>query len=119
MGTLTSFFLMLQEGIYSYEYKDSSQRLNETSLPDKKEFCSNLTMEDIMDGDYKHAKIAREGFTIQNLGEYHSLCVQRDALSLTDIFGNFCNKRIGIYELDPTYFLPVPGLARQACLKKR
>ena len=37
---------------------------------------------------------------------------------LPDIFENFRNKCIEIYELDPTHFLSAPGLAWQACLKK-
>ena len=34
------------------------------------------------------------------------------------MFENFRNKYIEIYELDPAHFLPAPGLAWQACLKK-
>ena len=37
---------------------------------------------------------------------------------LADVFENFRDKCIGIYGLDPTYFVPAPGLAWQACLKK-
>ena len=37
---------------------------------------------------------------------------------LTDVFENFRNKCIEIYELDPIYFVSPPGLAWQACLKK-
>ena len=37
---------------------------------------------------------------------------------LADVFENFRNKCIEIYELDPTHFLSAPGLAWQACLKK-
>ena len=40
---------------------DSWQRFNKTSLPDKKEFYSNLTMEGITDADYSHAKRVWEG----------------------------------------------------------
>ena len=35
-----------------------------------------------------------------------------------DVFENFRNKCIRIYELDPAHLLSVPGLAWQACLKK-
>ena len=35
---------------------DSWERLNETSLPSKKDFRSKLILEDISDSDYKHAK---------------------------------------------------------------
>ena len=41
-----------------------------------------------------------------------------DTLLLADVFGNFRNKCIEIYELEPAHFLSAPGLAWQACLKK-
>ena len=44
--------------------------------------------------------------------------VQSDTLLLVDVFENFRNKYIEIYELDPAHFLSAPGLAWQACLKK-
>ena len=34
-----------------------------------------------------------------------------------EVFQNFRNKCIEIYELDPAHFLSAPGLAWQACLK--
>ena len=37
---------------------------------------------------------------------------------LADVFENFRNMCIKVYELDPAYFLSTPGLAWQACLKK-
>ena len=37
---------------------------------------------------------------------------------LADVFENFRDKCIEIYELDPAHFLSAPGLAWQACLKK-
>ena len=57
-------------------------------------------------------------FEINNLGEYHDLYVQSDTLLLADVFENFRNKCLEIYELDPIYFVSAPGLAWQACLKK-
>ena len=44
--------------------------------------------------------------------------VQSDTLLLADVFENFRNKCIEIYELDPAHFLSATGLARQACFKK-
>ena len=44
--------------------------------------------------------------------------VQSDTLLLADVFENFINKCIEIYELDPSHFLFAPGLVWQACLKK-
>ena len=55
---------------------------------------------------------------LKNLSDYHDLYVQSDTLLLADVFENFRNKCIEIYELDPAHFLSAPGLAWQACLKK-
>ena len=57
-------------------------------------------------------------FKLKNLGDYHDLYVQRDTLLLTDVFENFRNKCIEIYELDSAQFLSAPGLAWQICFKK-
>ena len=44
--------------------------------------------------------------------------VQCDTFLLCDVFENFRNKWIEIYELDPAHFLSAPGLAWHPCLKK-
>ena len=98
---------------------DSPQRLDETSLPDKEAFYSNLNMEDITDVDYRHRKTVFEYLINKNLGDYHNLYDQSDTLLLADVFENFRNMCIKVYELDPAHFLSAPGLAWQACLKKK
>ena len=65
-----------------------------------------------------HTQKVFEEFKLKNLGDYHDLYVQSDTLLLADVFENFRNKCIEIYELDPAHFLSAPGLAWQACLKK-
>ena len=65
-----------------------------------------------------HAQKVFEEFRLKNLGDYHDFYVQSDTLLLADVFENFRNKCIEIYELDPAHFLSAPGLAWQACLKK-
>ena len=65
-----------------------------------------------------HAQKVWDEFEIKNLGEYHDLHVQSDTLLLEDVFENFRNMCLDIYELDPVYFVSAPGLAWQACLKK-
>ena len=112
------FISLLRKGVYPYEYMDSWERFDEISLPDKEAFYSNLNMEDITDVDHGHAKRVFKNLNNKNLGDYHDLYVQSDALLLADVFDNFRNKCIEIYELDPAYFLSGPGLAWQAFLKK-
>ena len=118
MVILINFVLLLRKGVYPYEYMDSWERFNETSLPDKKAFYSELNLEDITDKDYAHAQKVFEEFKLKNLGDYHDLYVQSDTLLLADVFENFRNMCLDIYGLDPVYFVSAPGLAWQACLKK-
>ena len=117
-GDLNKFVLLLRKGVYPYEYMDSWERFNETSLPPKESFYSELNLEDISDKDYLHAQKVWDVFEIRNLGEYHDLYVQTDTLLLADVYEKFRDKCIEIYGLDPSYFLSAPGLAWQACLKK-
>ena len=88
------------------------------SLPSKESFYSNLNMENIDDIDYRHGNNVFKRFKLKNLGEYHDLYVQSDTLLLADVFENFRNKCLEVYELDPAHFLSLPGLAWQACFKK-
>ena len=108
---------MLRKGIYPYEYMDSWEKFNEASLPSKEDFYSNLNMADIDDIDYRPGNNVFKGFKLENLGDYHDLYVQSDTLLLADVFNNFRDMRIKEYELDPTHFLSLPGLAKHACLK--
>ena len=111
--------MLLRKGVYPYEYMDSWGRFDETSLPDKGAFYSSLNMEDITDVDYRHAKRVLKYFNNKNLGDYCDLYVQSDILLLADVFENFRNKLIEIYELDPAHFLSPPALAWKPCFKKR
>ena len=97
---------------------DNWERFNETSLPNKESFYSNLNMENIDDIDCRHGNNVFKIFKLKNLGEYHDLYVQSDTLLLADVFENFRNMCFKVYELDPAHFLSLPGLAWQACLKK-
>ena len=114
---LNKFSLLLRKGVYPYEYMDSWEKFNETELPDKESFYSELNKEGITDEDYVHAQKVWDVFEIKNLGEYHDLYVQSDAILLAEVYENFRDKCIEIYQLDPAHFLSAPGLAWQACLK--
>ena len=62
-------------------------------------------MEDITNVDYRHAKRVFKSLSSKNLVYYHNLYVQSDKLLLADVFKNFGNMCIKVYELDPAHFL--------------
>ena len=109
-GNLNKFILLLRKGVYPYEYMDNWERFNETSLPNKESFYSNLDMENIDGIDYRHGNNVFKRFKLKNLGEYHDLS-QSDTLLLADVFENFRHMWFEVYELDPAHFLSLPGLA--------
>ena len=55
---------------------DDWEKVNETLLPEKENFYSQLNMEDLTDADYTNAKTVCKDFEIKNLRKYHDLYVQ-------------------------------------------
>ena len=90
---------------------DDWEKFTETTLSEKEDFYIQLTMEDITNADHAHAKRVFKDYERKNLEEYHDLYIQSDTLLLADVFENFRNMCINIYELDPAKFLSAPGLA--------
>ena len=110
--------MLICSPVYTYEYMSSGIKFEETKLPPKEAFYSELNMSDISDKDYEHAQRVWKGFDIKNFGEYHDLCLKTDVLLLSNIFEAFRNTCLKHYKLDPAHFHTSPGLAWQACLKK-
>ena len=102
---ITKFILLLKKVVYLYEYMDNWERFNETSLPSKDSFYSNLNMENIDNIDYRHGNNVFNKFKLNNLGDYHDLYVQSDTLLLADVFENFREMCLKEYEQDPAHFL--------------
>ena len=117
-GDINKFIFLLRKGVYLYEYMDSWQIFDETSLPNKKAFYSELNLEDITDKEYALAQKMFEKFRLKRLGDYHDLYVQSDILWLADMFENFRNKCIEIYKIDPTHFLSAPAQNDKLALKR-
>ena len=59
---------MLQKGVYLYEYMYDCEKVNETSLPEKENFCSHFNVEDITVADYVHTKRLCKDNEIKRLG---------------------------------------------------
>ena len=111
------FNLMKRKGVYPYDYMDSFSKFNDTELPEREEFYSLLTDNNISEDDYRHAKDVWNTFNLKNMGEYHDLYLKTDILLLTDVFENFRKTCLTYYKLDPLHYITSPGLAWDAILK--
>ena len=109
--------LVLRKGVYPYEYMDSFERFNETSLPLKEAFYSKQTDLHISDEDYEHAKKVWKAYECEMLGEYHDLYLATDTVLLADVFENFRKTCLKHYGLDPAHYYTSPELSWDALLK--
>ena len=65
--------MLSRKGVYPYEYMDSWEKFDETTIPPKEDFYSTLNLEDISNEDYAHVQRAWGVFEIKNRGENHDL----------------------------------------------
>ena len=110
--------LILQKGIYPYEYMDDFSRFDECKLPSMKNFYSCLNEEGISEDQYKHGLKVWKAFELRNLGEYHDLYLKTDVMLLTDVFESFRVSAINNYGLDPANgYFTLPNFGWDAILK--
>ena len=90
-NNIERYNLLTRKGVYPYEYMDSWDKFDETSLPSREKFYSELigsgisesdyeilTGSGISESDYEHAKKVWDEFNIKNLGDYHDLYLKTD-----------------------------------------
>ena len=106
--------ILKQKGFYPYEYMNIEEKFNDTKIPPREAFYSNLSGRGITEKDYKHVW---NSFKMKTFKEYHELYNITDVLLLADVFENFRDICLKIYGLDPVYYFTTPGLAWDACLK--
>ena len=84
-----------------------------TSYQKNKTFIDTLVWKILLitNADYMHAKRFYKDFEIKNLRKYHDLYVQSDTLLLVDVFENFRNMCIEIYDLGPAKKVSASRLA--------
>jgi hypothetical protein len=111
------FLLIIQKGIYPYDYMDSFERFDDTKLPDIKEFKSSLTGRDIGVKEYARAQLVWSEFKIANMGEYHDLYNVQDVGLLADCFESFRGFMRGMHGLDPVENYTSPGFSWDAMLR--
>ena len=103
--------LMKAKGVYPYDYMDAVEKFAEKRLPNKEDFYSLLTDEDISDEEYQHAQKVWDTFGIENMGQYHDLYLKSDVLLLADVFENFREINLTNSGLDPCHDVSSPGLS--------
>ena len=109
--------LVTRKGVYPYEYTDSWDKLDATSLPDKFQFYSALTETHVSDEDFSHATRVWNRFGCTSLGAYSDLYLKVDVLLSADVFENFRDICMATYLLDPAHYYTSPGFSFDCMLK--
>ena len=89
----------------------SWDKFNETELPPKEAFYSNLNISNISNRDYSHAQKVSKGFGMKNFGVYQDLYLKTDVILPSNVFKAFRFTYLKHLSLDPTLFCTSSGLA--------
>ena len=81
--------LLVQKGIYPYEYMTNLDNFKEMKLPLKEAFYSKLNMTGVREEDYEHARRVWKEFGLKDLGEYHDLYLKTDVILLSNVFEEY------------------------------
>ena len=92
----------MQKNVGPYEHIYDWEKLNKISIPENRNFNSQLNLEDYT--DITHAKRVCKDFEIKNTGEYHDLYVQRNTSLLVDVSNNLQNMCPEIHGFGPSHF---------------
>ena len=111
------FLLMIQKGIYPYDYIDNYDKLLEKQLPKKKFFNNKLSNSKCSEKDYSQAQLVWKTFNCKSFMDYHNIYLKSDVLLLADVWESFrevCNTS---HKLDVEYYYTLPSFSWDAMLK--
>ena len=105
-GDINKFISLLRNWVHPYEYVDSWETFDETSTSYKEDVSySNLNIKDIIYADYRHATKYVKTIWYKQSRWLSWFFAEYDTVLLADVFENFRNKCIEIYELDSTHLV--------------
>ena len=103
---------------YPYCYFDSFSRFDETVLPPRTAFKSDLNSREISEADYEHVQRVYESFQCRNLADLTIIYNLLDAALLCDLVTKFKNDIFQAHGLEPLWWPSLPGVAYAAAFKR-
>ena len=107
----------LRKGVFPYDWFNSFEKFNATSLPSKEAFYSRLHKRGITDKQYKYAQEVWSAFNCKTFKDYHDVYLATDVLLLADCMQEFRCTSYKTYGLDPLWYYSAPGLFWDALFK--
>jgi hypothetical protein len=109
--------MLTRKGVFPYAYLDSWEKMNDTRLPPREAFKSDLTGRDISEEDYAFAQTVWNAFGCETLKDYHDWYLRVDVWGLTDVLKRYGEFGMKHYGLDFTRYASAPAAAYDAMLK--
>ena len=113
------FELVKRKGNFPYEWFDSLEKLNETSLPSVEEWDSMLSRTYITDKQLASYEEEWNAFGFTTFRNWHDHYLKKDVLGLADVFETFRRMSLSkdYVSLDPVNYMTLPGMANDAAYK--
>jgi len=109
--------LLLEKGIFPYQYMTGPAVFSETRLPDIQFFYDDLNEEPLKIIDYEKAQRIWTELGIRNLGHYQDNYVERDVGILADAMYKLRKVMWNAHNLDIFHYLSLPHFCLDAALK--
>lgn len=109
--------LLLQKGVYPYEYVDSAERYSETELPPREAFYSQFDGVGKTGEECERTLEVWDVFICKTFRDHHNLYNKADVLQLAGMFKSFRGVCMKNCKLGSAWYYAAPGLAWNACLK--
>lgn len=110
--------LLCRKGVFPYRFCTSLRRLAMTPwLPDIEHFYCDMTYTDCSQADYAFAHRVYAHFGCRTMLDYLLLYNRTDTILLACVFQNFRAETFDLFGLEVNYFVSLPQLSFEACLK--
>ena len=106
-----------RKGVFPYSYLDSLARLQESSLPPRREFRNDLSGEECSEEDYRFAQRAWKEFDCKHFEDFLLGYLKMDVFQLADVFEKFRSASLNQDGLEPIHFISLPGLTFTSAFK--
>ena len=109
--------LLKRKGVYPYEHFTTYESLQTKRFPPREAFYSGLNETCISDEDYNHGKKVFKFFNCETMEDYMKLYCGLDVILLAEIFIKYREMVLYHFELDPIFYIGIPGLSFDVMLK--
>lgn len=109
--------LLVRKGVFPYSWLDDPRKMEETALPSRDAFHSDLTGKDVSEAEYAFAQEVWDKTRCRTFADYHDIYLLTDVWGLADVMRGYVDFCLVHYGLDPTHYASAPAAANDSMLR--